>query len=112
MPSKKGKAYTWRCKDWAYRTATRTFAIRFDDDMEALKWKTELEQSKINNRRMCRGLDIPNISAVDDLRVVIMRWRLFRVREGDNNLLEDPRVESDSDGALCEDEVEAFHREG
>mmetsp|Transcript_30245 Transcript_30245/g.55852 ORF Transcript_30245/g.55852 Transcript_30245/m.55852 type:complete len:326 (-) Transcript_30245:94-1071(-) len=67
MPSKKGKAYTWRCKDWAYRTATRTFAIRFDDDMEALKWKTQFEQSKINNCRVRRGLDVPDISTMDDV---------------------------------------------
>mmetsp|Transcript_7293 Transcript_7293/g.15783 ORF Transcript_7293/g.15783 Transcript_7293/m.15783 type:complete len:355 (+) Transcript_7293:59-1123(+) len=71
MPSKQGKAYTWRCKDWAYRTATRTFAIRFDDDMDALKWKEELERSKRNNRyvrtrRM--GLSVLDISAeVDDV---------------------------------------------
>jgi hypothetical protein len=44
----------------------RTFAIRFDDDMEALKWKTLVEQSKLNNVRVRRGLDIPNSVAVDD----------------------------------------------
>mmetsp|Transcript_17183 Transcript_17183/g.29584 ORF Transcript_17183/g.29584 Transcript_17183/m.29584 type:complete len:326 (+) Transcript_17183:51-1028(+) len=67
MPSKKGKAYTWRCKDWAYMTAVRTFAIRFEDDMDALSWKSQLEQSKTNNQRVRRGLDIPDVSAVDDV---------------------------------------------
>ena len=68
MPSKKGKAYTWRCKDWAYVTWTRTFAIRFDDEMEALNWKNFMEQSKVNNYRVRRGLDVPNVlAAVDDV---------------------------------------------
>jgi len=70
MPAKKGKAYTWISKkDWAYGiTASRTFAIRFDDDMEALKWKTQLEQSKANNCRVRKGLDVPDVSAaVDDV---------------------------------------------
>lgn len=67
MPSKKGKAYTWRCKDWAYFNTVRTFALRFDDDMDALKWKAQVEQSKINNCRVRRGLDIPDLSAVDDI---------------------------------------------
>lgn len=68
MPSKKGKAYTWRCKDWAYRTTHRTFALRFDDDMDALRWKEEVERSKVNNRRVRRGLDVPDVSgkALDD----------------------------------------------
>lgn len=64
MPSKKGKAYTWRVKDWAYRTATRTFAIRFDDDMDALSWKTQLEESKRNNRRVRKGEDVPDLDDV------------------------------------------------
>lgn len=59
---KQGKAYTWRCKDWAYRTATRTFAIRFNDDMDAMEWKEQLEQSKRNNCRVRRGLDVPDLS--------------------------------------------------
>lgn len=67
MASKKGKAYTWRCKDFAIRFTTRTFAIRFDDDMDALKWKTQAEQSKTNNRRVRRGLDIPDLSVVDSV---------------------------------------------
>ncbi|KAL7549950.1 hypothetical protein ACHAWF_013201, partial [Thalassiosira exigua] len=67
MTSKKGKAYTWRCQDWAYHTATRTFAIRFDDDMDALQWKALLERSKRNNCRVRRGLDVPDGSAMDEV---------------------------------------------
>ena len=64
MPSKKGRAYTWRCKDWAYRTARRTFALRFGDDMEALTWKVWAEQSKTNNARVRQGLDVPDLQDV------------------------------------------------
>lgn len=69
MPaSKRGKSYTWRTKDWAYLQTTRTFAIRFDCDLDALQWKTQLEQSKINNCRVRRGLDVPDVeAAVDDV---------------------------------------------
>ena len=45
----------------------RIFAIRFDDDMEALSWKTQVEQSKNNNCRVRRGLDVPDLSAIDDV---------------------------------------------
>lgn len=64
MPSKKGKAYTWHCKkDWAYRTARRTFAVRFDDDMDAMDWKARAERSKGNNERVrrSRGLDVTDL---------------------------------------------------
>ena len=65
MPAKKGKAYTWITNDWAYSiNATPTFAIRFDDDMAAMKWKENVEQSKMNNQRIRRGLDVPETGVV------------------------------------------------
>ena len=64
MHSKKGRAYTWRVSDWAYRPAARTLALRFDDDMEALTWKVWVEQSKANNARVRRGLDVPELEDV------------------------------------------------
>ena len=76
MPSKRGKAYTWVCKDWAFRTMTRTFAIRFDDEMDALKWKNMFEQSKMNNCRVRRGLDIPDVSDVDDVCSIFQKSTL------------------------------------
>jgi len=72
MPSKKGKAYTWIAKDWAYdRNATRTFAIRFDDDMEAMSWRAQVERSKINNCRVRRGIDVPDIILGNDNAKVV-----------------------------------------
>jgi len=73
MASKKGKSYTWKCKDWAYRTMKRTFAIRFDDEMEAIKWKSLVEQSKVNNCRVRRGLDVPESKEVDELSTVLKK---------------------------------------
>lgn len=76
MPSKKGKSYTWIAKDWAFNTSRRTFAIRFDDDLQALEWKTRVEQSKVNNQRVRRGLDIPDLSALDDVCATFLSTRL------------------------------------
>lgn len=73
MASKKGKSYTWKCKDWAYRTMRRTFAIRFGDEFEAIKWKSLVEQSKMNNCRVRRGLDVPDTKDVDELSDVLKR---------------------------------------
>mmetsp|Transcript_21446 Transcript_21446/g.33676 ORF Transcript_21446/g.33676 Transcript_21446/m.33676 type:complete len:250 (-) Transcript_21446:2077-2826(-) len=67
MNSNRGKAYTWICKDWAYDATKKTFAIRFDDSMQALEWKQMFEQSKINNCNVRRGVGIPNAAAVDDV---------------------------------------------
>ena len=65
---KRSKAYTWRCKDWSNCTKVRTFAIRFRDDMDAINWKTQIESSKTNNRRVRQGLDIPDVNnEVDDM---------------------------------------------
>lgn len=64
---KNGNAYTWRCKDWASSTTVKTFALRFSDGMVALNFKAQLESSKLNNCRVRRGLDIPDITAVDDI---------------------------------------------
>ena len=64
---KKGNAYTWRCKDWASSTTVKTFALRFSDGIEGVNFKTQLESSKLNNCRVRRGLDIPDVSAVDDI---------------------------------------------
>lgn len=68
--SKNGKAYSWRCKDFSSNyTTVRTFAIRFADDMDAILWKAEVESSKLNNRRVRRGLDIPDLATIglDDI---------------------------------------------
>lgn len=73
ISSKKGKSYTWKCKDWAYRTMPRTFAIRFSDEYEATKWKSLAEQSKVNNSRIRRGFDVPESKEVDDLSDVLRR---------------------------------------
>eukprot|EP00956_Cyclotella_meneghiniana_P010753 scaffold15062_cov60-Cyclotella_meneghiniana.AAC.1 len=73
ISSKKGKSYTWKCKDWAYRTMPRTFAIRFSDEYEATKWKSLAEQSKVNNSRIRRGIDVPESKEVDDLSDVLRR---------------------------------------
>lgn len=70
MPSKKGKgkAYTWRVKDWAYSTAIRTFALRFDDEMNAIQFRSQVGESMRINCRVRRGLDIPDLTkAVDDV---------------------------------------------
>jgi len=67
MNSNRGKAYTWICKDWAYNTTKKTFAIRFDDSMQALEWKQMFEQSKINNCNVRRGVGVPDAAAVDDV---------------------------------------------
>eukprot|EP00986_Skeletonema_menzelii_P006317 scaffold2381_cov143-Skeletonema_menzelii.AAC.12 len=67
MNSNKGKAYTWICKDWAYNTTKKTFAIRFNDSMQALEWKQMFEQSKINNCNVRRGVGVPDAAAVDDV---------------------------------------------
>ena len=64
---KKGHAYTWRCKDWASSTTVKTFAVRFINGMDALNFKSQLESSKLNNCRVRRGLDIPDVHAVDDI---------------------------------------------
>ena len=64
---KKGNAYTWRCKDWASSTTVKTFALRFSDGIMALNFKAEVESSKLNNCRVRRGLDIPDVHAVDDI---------------------------------------------
>lgn len=77
MDSKKGKSYTWHCVDWAYFTAydgiRRTLAIRFDDEMEAVRWKSLTEESKVNNCRVRAGLDVPSNEAVDELSVVLQK---------------------------------------
>ncbi|KAL3804986.1 hypothetical protein ACHAWO_001844 [Cyclotella atomus] len=73
MKSKKGTSYTWKCKDWAYRTMKRTFAIRFDDHMEAVKFKNLAEESKVNNCRVRSGLDVPDTKEVDELSNVLKR---------------------------------------
>ena len=68
MNSNKGKAYTWISnKDWAYTTTKKTFAIRFDDSMQALEWKQMFEQSKVNNCNVRRGVGVPDAAAVDDV---------------------------------------------
>ena len=69
MNSKKGKAYTWFSnKDWAYyKTAKKTFAIRFDDRLQALEWKQMFESSKANNCNVRRGVGVPDAAAVDDV---------------------------------------------
>ncbi|KAL7536893.1 hypothetical protein ACHAWF_005592 [Thalassiosira exigua] len=54
-------------EDWAYHTATRTFVIRFDEDMEALQWKVLLERNERNNCRVRRGLYVPDGSTMDDM---------------------------------------------
>ena len=64
---KKGNAYTWRCKDWSASTTLKTFALRFDNGMKAVEFKAQLESSKLNNCRVRRGLDIPDVHAVDDI---------------------------------------------
>ena len=64
MPSKKGKAYTWRTKDWAYRTARRTFALRFEKDIDALQWKTQVEETKANNSNVRKGVGVPDLEDV------------------------------------------------
>jgi len=63
----KGNAYTWRCKDWASSTKVKTFALRFDNGVESVNFKAQLESSKLNNCRVRRGLDIPDVHAVDDI---------------------------------------------
>lgn len=73
ISSKSGKSYTWKCKDWAYQTMQRTFAIRFCDEYEATKWKSLAEQSKVNNSRIRRGIDVPESKEVDDLSDVLRR---------------------------------------
>ena len=60
-------AYTWRCKDWAASTTMKTFALRFSDGIQAVDFKAQLESSKLNNCRVRRGLDIPDLHAVDDI---------------------------------------------
>ena len=47
----------------------RTFAIRFADGMDAILWKAEVESCKLNNRRVRRGLDIPDLATtgLDDI---------------------------------------------
>ncbi|KAL7446384.1 hypothetical protein ACHAXM_010170 [Skeletonema potamos] len=67
MNSSRGKAYTWICKDWAYKTTKKTFAIRFDDHLQALEWKQMFEQSKVNNCNVRRGVGVPDAAAVDDV---------------------------------------------
>jgi hypothetical protein len=74
MKSKTGTtSYTWKCKDWAYRTMIRTFAIRFDNHMEAVKFKSLVEHSKVNNCRVRSGLDVPDTKEVDELSAVLKR---------------------------------------
>ena len=73
MASKKGKSFTWKCKDWAYRTMKRTFAIRFEDELEAVKWKNLVENSKTNNKNIRRGIDVPECKEVDELSTVLKR---------------------------------------
>ena len=51
----------------------RTFAIRFSDEYEATKWKSLAEQSKVNNSRIRRGIDVPESKEVDDLSDVLRR---------------------------------------
>lgn len=68
MNSKKGKAYTWFSnKDWAYKTSKKTFAIRFDDSLQALEWKQMFESSKANNCNVRRGVGVPDEAAVEDV---------------------------------------------
>ena len=72
MPSKKGKSYMWIAKkDFAYDTTKkRTFAICFNGgngDMDAMQWKSQVEDSKNNNLRVRRGINIPDLSDVDDV---------------------------------------------
>jgi hypothetical protein len=43
----------------------RTFAIRFDEELEAFKWKSLVEQSK--------GLDVPESKEVDELSAILKR---------------------------------------
>jgi hypothetical protein len=51
----------------------RTFAIRFSDEMEAVKWKSLVEQSKVNNCRVRKGLDVPDNVTVDELSDVLKK---------------------------------------
>ena len=72
MPSTKGKSYMWIAKkDFAYSTTKkRTFAICFNGgngDMDAMQWKSQVEDSKNNNLRVRCGTHAPDLSDVDDV---------------------------------------------
>ena len=51
----------------------RTFAIRFEDELEAVKWKNLVENSKTNNKNIRRGIDVPECKEVDELSTVLKR---------------------------------------
>ena len=62
--AKKGKAFTWRARDWAHKTALRTFSIRFVEELDALDWKQQAEQSKANNCNIRKGIDVPEFDDI------------------------------------------------
>lgn len=62
--AKKGKAFTWRARDWAHKTSLRTFSIRFVEELDALDWKQQAEQSKANNCNIRKGIDVPEFDDI------------------------------------------------